>query len=478
MEIALTLLKLTKIRSHASKRNKMPLNVHTARRQLERYTWETEPQGQPRVRATLIRVLRIVTVVARDLAHGDLRLQAAGLVYATLLALIPLLAVVFSILKAFGAHDLLRPMLLNFFAPLQQTGVELTGRILGFVSRMRVGLLGAVGFGLLLYTSVALVRRIEQALNGIWHVRRGRRLIRRLNDYLAVIIIGPLLFFLAVGMTASLSSSAWLKPLHGVVTLAAKLIPYFLVIGAHALVYIFVPNTKVHIRSALVGATVAGVLWQSVGFALAAFISGSTEYRAVYASLAILIFFMIWLYVSWLILLIGASIAHYHQHPERVTRDPPAAGAMLSTRRKERLGLVIARHIGAHYYAGHEPWTAEALARRLRQPLLPVEAILAAYVGAGLVLNTRENPPAYLPRRPMETVPLSEILQALRAAGIDRGPLPPDETADFIVAAIDTATERALAGRTWRDLALADEAREAALPTPAEIKAVGAGKSG
>lgn len=435
----------------------MPPIAKNARHRLAHFTWETDPLAQPRLRAAWIRVLRMIEVVARDATHGELRLQAAGLVYATLLALIPLLAVVFSVLKAFGLHDLLRPTLLNLLAPLEQTGIELTRQILDFVSRMRVGVLGAVGFALLLYTSVSLIRRIEQALNGIWHVRRSRRLIRRLSDYMAVIVIGPLLFFLAVAATASLSSSAWIKPLHGVVTFGAKLIPYLLIIGAHALLYIFVPNTRVRIRSALVGATVAGVLWQTVGLVFAAFIAGSVQYRAVYASLAILIFFMIWVYISWMIVLIGASIAHYHQFPERITREPREFSGRLSIRRKERLGLLVARRIGAHHYAGRVPWTVETLARALQEPTVAVESVLAAFVDASLLTRTETSPPGYLPTRAIETVPLIDLLRAIRRADIDRAPVASDATVDDVVAAVDAATERALANRSWRDLAIAEE---------------------
>ena len=447
----------------------MPPLARHARRRLAHFTWETDPHAQPRLTATGIRVLRTVNAVARDVAGGELRLQAAGLVYATLLALIPLLAVVFSVLKAFGLHDLLRPTLLNLLAPLEQTGVELTRQILDFVSRMRVGVLGAVGFALLLYTSVSLIRRIEQALNGIWHVDRARRLIRRLSDYLAVIVIGPLLFFLAVAATASLSSSAWLKPLHGFVSFGAKLIPYLLIVGAHALLYVFVPNTKVRIRSALVGATVAGVLWQTVGFVFAAFIAGSVQYRAVYASLAILIFFMIWVYISWLIVLIGASIAHYHQFPERITREPRAYSARLSIRRKEHLGLLVARRIGAHHYGGHKPWSTETLSRALQQPLIAVESVLTAYLDAGLLTRTQDSPPGFLPTRAIETVPLIDLLRAIRSADIDRGPVAPDTAVDGVVAAIDAATERALANRSWRDLALAEESQARVAGTTGRI---------
>lgn len=430
------------------------MNVRTARQALARFTWETLPHEQPPGHAALIRAFRIAVVVTRDIVRGELRLQAMGLVYASLLALIPLLAVIFAVLKAFGAHDLLKPMLLHFLAPLEETGVELARQILQFVSKMRVGVLGTVGLGLLLYTSVELIRKTEQALNHIWHVRRGRRWVRRVSDYIAVIVIGPLLFFTALGVTASLSSSAWLKPLHGVVTFAAKALPYLLVIGAHALIYVFMPNTKVRIRSALLGATVAGVLWQSAGFAFAAVIAGSGQYRAIYASLAILIFFMIWMYLSWLIVLIGASIAHYHQHPERVTREPPDAGVQLSIRRKEYLGLLIARRIGEHYYTGREPWTAEALARRLQQPLLAVEQMLEALVTKALLARIRENPVAYLPKQALETVPLNEVLRVVRTAGTEHDVVAHDPAVDAIVETLNEATNRALAGLTWRDLAL------------------------
>lgn len=452
----------------------MLLTAHEARRRLEQFTWETDPQAQTRVAAACIRILRVASAATRDVVRGELRLQAAGLVYATLLALIPLLAVVFSVLKAFGVHDLLRPTLLNVLAPLGQTGVELTRQILDFVSRTRVGVLGAVGFGLLLYTTVSLLRRIELAVNSIWHVRRARRWIRRLSDYLAVILVGPLLFFLAVGVTASLSSSAWFKPLHGVATFGAKSIPYALIIGAHALIYVFVPNTKVRVRSALVGATVAGVLWQSVGLVFAAVIGNSVQYRAIYASLAILIFFMLWLYVCWLNVLIGASIAHYHQHPERIAREPREAAALLSIRRKERLGLMIARRIGADYYAGNKPWTAEALARTLQQPPPAVENLLAAYVRAGLLARTQDSPPSHLPARPLETVSLAQIVRTVRAADIDGGPRTPDAAVDAVVAGMDTAIDRALAGRSWRDLALADDTRTQQAPLePAEARLAG-----
>jgi membrane protein len=432
------------------------MNLRDWRRALEHFVWDTDPHTQSHGRAVLIRYLRLVAVVTRDVVQGPLRLQATSLVYTSLLALVPLLAVIFSVLKAFGVHNLLEPTLLNFLAPLEQKGVELTRQILQFVSKMRVGVLGAVGLGLLLYASASLLRKMELAFNSIWHVRRGRRFVRRLGDYTAVTIIGPLLFFAALGVTASLASSTWLKPLHGVVTLAAKTVPYLLVIGAYLLAYVFLPNTKVRLRSALVGATVAGVLWQSAGFGFTAFVASSGQYRAVYASLAILIIFIIWMYLTWLILLIGAAIAHYHQHPERVTRESREQSMLLSNRKRERLGLMLVRLIGEHYYTGRAPWTAGALARQLQHPLLAILELLTAYTAHGLLARTHDSPAAYLPACPPETVPLTDIVAVIRSTGLERGPVVADSAVDAVMENLNAATTQALAGHTWRDLVMGE----------------------
>lgn len=429
------------------------MNWREKRQALERLIWETDPQAVAGVRGRLIPYLRLVAVVTRDVVQGQLRLQAMSLVYTSLLALIPFLAVTFSVLKAFGAHTLLEPMLLNFLAPLEAKGAEFARNIILFVSKMRVGVLGAVGLGLLLYVSTSLIRKVELAFNSIWQVRRGRRFVRRVGDYTTVIVIGPLLFFTALGVTASLAS---FKSLHGVTTFVAKALPYFLVICAYWLAYVFIPNTKVRVRSALLGASVAGVLWQSAGFAFAAFVAGSGQYRAVYASLAILILFIIWMYLSWLILLIGAAIAHYHQHPERITREPREMSTLLSNRRRERLGLLIARLIVEHYYSGRPAWTAEGLARRLQHPIYAVEQLLTAFTGNKLLARTRDNPAGYLPAAAPETIPLYDVVCVIRTAGIERGATPPDTVVDAVIEELSEATRKALAGQTWRDLVIVD----------------------
>jgi membrane protein len=429
----------------------------------ERYVWETDLARARPAKAGLIQALRIVNVVWRDISRGPLSPQAMSLVYTALLALIPLLAVSFSILKTFGVHNQIRPILLNFLAPLGDKGVELTNQLLTYVSKMRVGVLGALGLGLLVYTSLLLIHKIDQSFNTIWRVKRGRRFARRLGDYLTVTVVGPLLFLTALGITASITSSALLRPFGGLSALVQKGLPYILGIGAFAFLYVFIPNTKVRLRSALIGAVVAGVLWQSAGQLFAAFIASSGQYRAVYASFAILIFFMIWLYMSFLITLVGASIAFYHQHPEHLSRDPRETSAALSNRLRERLGLRLARVIAQQYFAGRPPLNAEALARRLHAPLPAIEQLLVAFLKHDLLIATRSGPDGYVPARPLETVGLTALWRAIRTAGHERVYDPPDKVVDELLAQVTNAEEQALTTRTWRDLVI-DE--PVAVPVP------------
>ncbi|MFA9614334.1 MAG: YihY/virulence factor BrkB family protein, partial [Deltaproteobacteria bacterium] len=282
---------------------------------LRKNVWEVELSSLPWWKARLTRVLRVFYVVIRDLLEGQLTLRAMSLVYTTLLAMVPLLAVSFSVLKGFGVHNQIEPLLLNFLRPMGERGVEMSSRIIGFVDSVRAGVLGSVGFALLIYTVISLIQKIERACNDTWHVSRSRPLSQKFSDYLSVILIGPVLVFTALGITASVMSTAVvqkmvaIKVFGSLMELATTLVPYLLVIAAFTFVYIFIPNTRVRFRSALTGGLVAGVLWETSGWAFASFVVKSSNYTAIYSGFAILIMFMIWLYLSWLIVLVGASVA-------------------------------------------------------------------------------------------------------------------------------------------------------------------------
>jgi len=223
-----------------------------------------------------------------------------------------------------------------------------------------------------------------------------------------------------------------------------------------------VPNTRVRLGSALTGAVVTGVLWQATGWVFASFIATSSNYTAIYSSFAILILFMIWLYLSWLILLVGASIAFYHQHPEHM--GPEHGRLQLSGRLREQLALTIMQRVGAAFYAGRPAWTTPALAASLRLAMDLIAPVLQALENAGLLRRTVDEPACFLPARPLDTTPVKAVLDAVRSDGEGQTLCPErigsSGEAARLMAAIDGAAEAALAEITLKDLALAESRRE------------------
>ncbi len=430
------------------------------RRRLSRAVWSPDLTCLPWWRGGFLRWVRLIYLVGRDLMDGQLSLQAMSLVYTTLLSLVPLLAVSFSVLKAFDVHNQIEPIMLNFMMPLGNRGAEITASVIGFVDNIKVGVLGAVGLGLLIYTVISLVQKIERAFNYTWHIRQGRSFVERFRDYLSVIMVGPVLLFSALGATASLMSNSVVQSLVKLPILAwmvesiGTFLPYLFVIAAFTFVYKFVPNTRVRLVSAAIGALVAGFLWQTVGWGFASFVVTSTKYAAIYSGFAILILFMIWLYVAWLILLVGASIAFYHQHPEYLTVRSRDTG--LSNRLKERLALSAMCLITQSHFRGTRPWTLEALAKHLAVPTDAVISIIDPLEARGLVIAAGEDPFIYVPAQAPEGIAVKTLLDTVRSGGegSDPGTQHPcrERAVDDIISRVDQAVDNALAGITLREL--------------------------
>lgn len=452
---------------------------------LDDLMWNRRLEDLPVWQARLVWFARLVYALQRDFTQGYLSLQAMSLVYTTLLSLVPLLAVSFSVLKGFGVHNQLEPMLLNALAPLGDKAVEVTQAIIGFVDQMRVGVLGSVGLAILLYTVISLLHKIEQVFNYTWRVEQSRGFAQRFSQYLSVLLVGPVLFFSAVGISASLSSSDTvttvlsIEPFGTMIAVLGRLAPYALMSLTFAFIYVFVPNTKVKVQSALIGGMVAAALWQAVGWVFAHFMVSSTQYTAIYSGLAIVILFMIWIYIAWLILLVGASVAFYHQHPEFLST--PSGELRLSHRLRERLALVVAGQVARSYLRGDPAWTAEALSNALGVPKVSTRQIFAMLEQDGYLLRSADDPPRYVPARPPESVGLAEILEAIRCfeesmSGC-RG-IAPDTGIEAIEKRIRQAIAEAVGNTTLKDLAEGLEPAHPALRQAGPRADAGAAEAG
>ena len=380
--------------------------------------WDVELDQLPKWQGLIIKLLRIFQAVINDLSDGLPTLRAMSLVYTTLLSLIPVLAISFSVLKGFGLHNHIEPLLLHLLAPLGEQGTHITNQIIVFVDNIDVGLLGIMGLSLLFYTVITLIHKIERAFNYTWHITEYRGLGQRISDYLSVIMIGPILVFTAIAITAAITSStvinklSSIEPFGLIITTAGSLLPYLLVIAAFTVIYLLVPNTKVKFRSALTGAFIAGVLWETTGWLFASFVVSSGNYTAVYSSFAILVLFMIWLYLSWLILLIGSSISYYHQHPNKI----PAVQNLssLSNRMKEKAALLIMYHIGKRFHENSSLLTSSELSDILNVSNEVLSDVLHALEFDKLITRHQDREISYLPSQSLENISIIRILESIR----------------------------------------------------------------
>ena len=422
--------------------------------------WETSLTSMHRWQAWLIQMLRILIATARDIAGGLPTLRAMGLVYTTLLSLVPLLAVSFSVLKGFGVHNQVEPLLLNLLEPLGEQGVEITDKIIGFVDNVNVKVLGSLSLVFLFYTVISLLTKIEQALNNTWRIREYRGIIQRITEYISVIMVGPILIFTAIGLTASISTSTVagaLASMEGFGTLiwfVSKLTSFLLVAGAITFIYILVPNEKVKFRSAFTGAVAAALLWKLTGWLFASFVAGSAKYSAIYSGFAVAIIFMIWLYLSWLILLIGASVGFYHQHPERTSSRQQVL--RLSARLREKIGLLLMLRIGQSFHRDSAKLTKQQLSKNLDISAEALSLIIRPLEKHGLLTESCDKKRVYLPGRSLEHIKIAEIWHAVRSAQesthLNPDNVASDESVDRLLKNINESINSSLDDMTLLDL--------------------------
>jgi membrane protein len=401
--------------------------------------------------AWLAAPLRYVYALLRDLGRGELGLRAMSLVYSTLFAIVPVAAVAFAVLKAFGYHRELEPVLFEFLRPLGDQGYVLTAQIMEFVENVQGSILGTLGVAILLYTVISMIQKVEGALNFVWRVERPRSLGRRITEYVVVALVGPLVAILAMVMLARFEGSAVLARLSGTVGAQSfHFAPYVLMVGLFAFVYLYMPNTRVRLRPAATGALLAGVLWAMVGALFTRIVVYSAKTMAIYASFAVVLLFLVWLYLSWLILLLGAQLSYYVQHPEQMRAG--RAELQLPGALRERIALALMTLLGERFVSGGSRWRIEELSERLDVPGTTLDGIVDCLEARGLVLTAEDETVA--PARDLAAIPLAEVLDAVRE-GVRDSRLPRPRAvpaADRAAREASAGLHASLAARTVRDL--------------------------
>ena len=383
---------------------------------LDRYLFGEYSEGTT-TGALALRLLRYPYALLRDLSRGQINLYAMGLVYATLLSLVPLIAFAFAVLKAFGAHTELQPIILEFFKPMgADAAAEFTQKVMDFANSVSTGLVGAVGLALLLWTLLGTIKKVEDGFNFLWRVEHARSFARRVTEYVALLIVGPIVVVSFLGLshnaldTASAGFGRYVPFFDRVSDFSKSMAPYFMVTAIFTAVYMFVPNTRVKWKPALIGGIAAGVLWAAVGNVFTALVVYSTRLTVVYAGFAIIVAALLWTYFGWLILLIGAQLSFYVQNRNYLRMG--LTELRLSAVQREQLTLKVMFLIGRSYHDGKTRWSVDTLGHELAMPGIAVSRIVHALEGAHLLTMTDDE--RLLPARDLGQISIQEIVDIAR----------------------------------------------------------------
>lgn len=452
--------------------------------------WSLDLTRRPSVQAMGIRQLKLLIFLYRQFYADMLLTRASALTYSSLLAIVPFFAVVFAISKGFGLHMNLAPVLSNLFSSLGPRGDQIATKILEFVENSQTGALGAVGFVALLLTVFGIVSRIEASYNEIWHVPRGRAWSRRGVGYMVLIVIGPLFALLILSATASVASTGLVQKIlsyrisAALVQVGLRLTPYVLSCLLFTLMIWLVPNIHVKWRAAITGGCLSGILWQLSNWGLARFVVGASHASTrdvLFAGFAALPLFLLWLYLGWVITLLGAELGYVVQH----------IGVMEWRELEKRYGEEIRRFVRVrtaleivrHFVTGPAVPSLEELEREMRMPGPIIRESLEPLVTANLLARSADDTERYLPVRDPAIVTVAELFRVFR------GPTPLPESVyakdpfgryvEQLLRQMDASLERGpgkrslheaalSAGKTWPTRqAMAEET-----VTPAETQSV------
>jgi len=423
--------------------------------------WRLDPHELTRGRLFLMRQLQIAAIVVRGFVSDGCMLRASALTYATLLSIVPLLALMFSLIKGFGGQNVLEPLLVKVFTHGSE---EVIGAILSYIENTNFRRMGTFGLAILVITVLTLLSNIEKSFNYIWGVKETRSMTRRFADYFSVVLLSPLLIVTALSLTTSLRSQALVQKLMETAVvgeallLVFNILPYLAVWAAFTFMYLFMPNTRVKFAPALVGGIFGGTLWQLAQWSYVNFQVGVSRYNAIYGTMAALPILIVWLYVSWMIVLLGLELTYAMQNATIIREEYGEEPINFASR--ERVAITVLLLCSESFYANAASWNHARLCEELRLPPRLVRSVLNDLVRLGLLAKVQapdQDDSVYHPARAPEGIEVHAVLQTLREDGSTQPRnfrMPGREIVSDMEKTLHQAERQALEGLTFRDLVL------------------------
>jgi len=394
--------------------------------------WRIRKKDFPRMKYFFIKQLRILLLATRGFSQDQCPLRASALTFYSLLSIVPVVAMAFGIAKGFGFQEILEKQLLERFSGQEEVMVRVVDFAHSLLENTKGGMIVGIGIIVLLWTVIKLLGHIEGSFNDIWEVKKPRSYGRKFSDYLSIMLISPLLIILSSSATVFITTKialitekvALVELFSPMIFLMLKLIPYGLVWILFIFTYILMPNTKVNFSAGFFGGIIAGTIFQLAQLAYILFQVWVAKYNAIYGSFAALPLFLIWMQLSWLIVLLGAEISFAYQYVDTYEFEPDRR--QISPAFKRILTLQIAHRVISTFSKGKMALTSSNLSQALEIPIRLVQQLLDELVESEIfsIIEIKGNEIlAYQPARDINFITIKSIIEALEQKGVDNIPV-------------------------------------------------------
>jgi len=397
------------------------LNMHQATHSLKRHFTETiwlrSTSDTPWYSRLWRAFCRLHYLVGYGFLKDQCIIRAAALTFTTILSIVPFLAVAFSISKGFGLQnsDKMREWILQVTAGRP----EVADKIIEYIDRTNVQALGWVGVATLLFTVLSMVGTIEKAFNTIWHVKKGRTAWRRVADFFPVILFGPLFLFVASSFNVSLQKQELVTTVLSVETIGwlqamfLKIMPYLLIVLAFTMMYAFIPHVHVKFQSAVIGGAMGGILWQTAQWGYIHWQIGAAKYNAIYGSFAQLPVLLIWIYISWIIVLLGSEVSYAWQNINSFVKQRYFGEATPFERQK--IAVLMMTALAKRFHAGEPLPSVQQISDGLMAPVSLISSLFQLLSKAGYTVQAEcsSDWEVYSPARALDDVRVLDIIRVV-----------------------------------------------------------------
>lgn len=379
-----------------------------------------------------LRQLRIFSLAIQGFNEDQCLTKATALTFYTLFSIVPILALAFAISKGFGFEKDLQTMIAGNYPQYKQVLDEAFVSANSMLANTKGGIIAGFGVVLLLWTVLKLLVNIEESFNEIWQIKKGRTWVRKITDYLTVMLISPIFLIVAGALTVAIQTKMGnIHLLSSLSTFFINILAYVLVAGVFTFIYIVLPNTKVTFKSAGIAGLIAMVLFQLIQWAYLKFQIGANQMNAIYGGFAALPLFLIWVQYSWYVVLFGAEIAFANQNVGHYELENEITS--LSARYKKVIALMVANIVSKEFFNGEKPMTSVQIAYKLDLPVRLARTIINEFVETGILVEMKsdvENDMVYVPGVTESKFTVKYVIGALEKNGVNN--LPINDTTELI----------------------------------------------